>query len=219
MRRSVVSFSGLAVLTAVLTSGCGSSVVGSASPASEQQVQAPTTTSRPAPTTTTGAALPANGIGDPEGKFYTAELPSGLTNATKLVSWGGSYHAVLTPQSNPQDNQNYITVGSESLYKGDAAAIEHSLKNPRVIAKDLPPTRYSRKAVDGRDSVVQTIGPSKAPRDPNVTVNQRVYYIPNKDPQGKPVSIRCRWTDTNKDAAKAIDTGCDALVAQLKLVK
>ncbi|MCP3805518.1 hypothetical protein NLX83_40260 [Allokutzneria sp. A3M-2-11 16] len=214
MRRAIVFLSGATAALAVVASGCSGSITGTPAPAPEPDVKPTTAPVSTAPTT---SALPPNGLADPDGRFYTATVPAGLVNATKLVSWSGSNHAVLTPDGNPQDNQNYITISTDALHKGDAGTIENELRNPKIVIKDPPPTRYSRQPVDGRESVVQSIGPAKAPRDPNVTVSQRVYYIPNKDAQGRPVVVRCRWTDTNKDLAKAIDTGCAALVGQIKL--
>ncbi|SDM55630.1 hypothetical protein [Allokutzneria albata] len=217
MRRSAVFLSGATAVVAVVAGGCSGPIAGV--PVAAPPDASPTTGAAPTSRTTgpTTVELPPNTVGDPEGKFYTATVPGGLVNATKLVSWSGTNHAVLTPSGNPQDNQNYITMSTDALNKGDANAIEHALKNPRVVMKDPPPTRYSRQAIDGRESVVQSIGPSKSPRDPNVSVSQRVYYIPNKDPQGRPVVVRCRWIDSNKELAKAIEGGCGELAGQIKL--
>ncbi|MFB9907810.1 hypothetical protein [Allokutzneria oryzae] len=214
MRRSVIFLSGFTAAFAVAASGCGVSVNGVATPAPTSEA---VPTSAAAPTTAPTTSLPANAVADPEGKFYTATVPTGLLNATKSLSWAGSYHAVLTPEASPQDNQNYITIGADALHKGDANAIEHELRNPKVIAKDLPPTKYARQAIDGRESVVQTVGPAKSPRDPKVNVEQRVYYIPNKDVQGRAAVVRCRWIDSNKELAKAVETGCEAFVGTFKL--
>ncbi|MGI5126482.1 hypothetical protein ACQEVB_06655 [Pseudonocardia sp. CA-107938] len=197
MKRWFVLLSCAAVVTC---SGCSAPIAGS--PVAERGT---TSTSQTA------------ALADPEGRFYTAPVPSGLVDATKLVRWSEGKHAVLTPRASPQDAQNYITIRLDPVLKGDLAAIERQLAHPQVIMKDAPPMRYARKAVDGRESIVQDIGPAAAPKDPRVMVTQRVFYIPSKTGQGPPVTVACRWTDADKALAEAVESGCGTLIDRIRL--